>query len=126
MVPGVLAVGALAACAPTQPPEFDRSQSAEDRLTTSLAEDSGIRSDSTRVVGTTGEYTLYLARPVAEGGICAVAVRFDTGEGVSTGCSDGSGLGLTLEDGTRIEVGDFRYPSDVERTRLSESVSVLG
>jgi hypothetical protein len=120
-----VALAALAGCTAPQPNEFSREQTEADRLSVSPEDDPGVALDSTRFAGTTGDFRIYIARSSADGGICGVAVRADDEEWVSTGCSQGDGVGLTLQDGTQIEVGSFRFPDAGDRVPLSESVSVV-
>lgn len=115
----------LTACAPTAVPEFEAQQSDRDILAEAPAEPA-IDADTTRFVGEVEGIELFIAR----GGndtLCVIQVHDE--EWVQTGCGAGSGVGVELESGTRIEAGTFRFPEqqvgDGVREQLSESVTVI-
>lgn len=120
-----VAVPVLAGCTASEPTEFSRDQTNADRLSPLIEGDPGVDLESTRFVGTTGEFKIYIARSPDGQGTCGIAVRADDDQWVSTGCSDGDGVGMELEDGTQLEFGNFRLPEGGERTPLSDSVSVV-
>lgn len=105
-------------------PEFETVQT--DRDVVPDADSQGLDADSTRYVGEVEGADLYLARGDNDT-LCLIHIR--DGEWEQTGCAAGMGLGTTLETGTRIEAGTFRFPPKEveggERTELSDSVSVI-
>lgn len=107
---GRLLVGCTAAI--EQPAEFAREQTARDRPPVEPSDaDSTIDAESTRFVGEAEGYDLYLARPMEwDDGICVVFVDASTDKWYSTACGAGDGVGAELPTGTRVEVGNFRFP----------------
>ncbi|WP_431797342.1 hypothetical protein [Microbacterium kunmingense] len=114
----------LSGCSATTLPEFETVQA--DRDVVPDADSQDIDADSTRFVGEVEGVDLYLARG-SDDTLCLIQLR--DGEWEQTACGAGMGIGITLETGTRIEAGTFRFrPEEVERgvrTPLSDSVTVI-
>jgi hypothetical protein len=114
----------LAGCSPTSLPEFESVQTDRDVIVDAASQD--IDADSTRFVGEVEGADIYLARGTNDT-LCLIQIR--DGEWEQTGCGAGLGIGSTLQTGTRIEAGTFKFPeSEVaggKRTRLSDSVTVI-
>ena len=114
----------LAGCAATTLPEFEAAQTDRDVVPASAQAD--IDADTTRFVGEVEGAEIYLARGVDDT-LCLIHIRDDEWE--QMGCGAGLGVGSTLESGTRLEAGTFRFPEQQigEGTRepLSESVTVI-
>jgi hypothetical protein len=117
----------LAGCAAASIPEFEVEQTYRDVVVVAdPAARPSIDPDSTRYVGDVEGAELYLSRGEHET-TCLILIRDEVWE--LTGCGAGGGLGWTLESGTLLEVGDFRFSAlDVAggtRTKLSDSVTVI-
>lgn len=115
----------LTACAATTVPEFEAEQGDRDILAAASSEPD-IDANTTRFVGEVEGIELYLARG-SNDTLCVIQVHDE--ELVQTGCGAGSGVGIELESGTRIEAGTFKFPDgqigDGVREQLSESVTVI-
>jgi hypothetical protein len=115
----------LTSCAAASLPEFDVEQTERDVVPAEISLED-IDAGTTRFVGEVEGTDLYLARG-ADDTLCLLQVR--GGELDQAGCGSGLGLGVELDSGTRIESGTFRFPQDQigdgERTKLSESVTVI-
>lgn len=114
----------LAGCSPTTLPEFESPQTDRDVIADAASQD--IDLESTRFVGEVEGADVYLARGTNDT-LCLIQIR--DGDWEQMGCGAGSGIGSTLETGTRIEAGTFKF-SDNEvaggkRTPLSDSVTVI-
>ena len=114
----------LAGCTPTTLPEFEASQTDRDIILDVSAQD--IDADSTRFIGEVEGADLYLARGT-NNSLCLIQIRDEEWE--QMGCGAGLGVGSTLESGTRIEAGTFKFPDNEvgegKRTPLSDSVTVI-
>lgn len=115
----------LTACAATTVPEFEAQQTDRDVLAEASSE-RNIDANTTRFVGEVEGIDLYIARG-SNDTLCVIQV--DDEEWLQTGCGAGSGVGIELESGTRIEAGTFKFPEqqvgDGVREQLSESVTVI-
>lgn len=114
----------LSGCSSTALPEFETAQT--DRDVVPDADSQDIDADSTRFVGEVEGAELFLARGNNDT-LCLIHIR--DGEWEQMGCAAGMGIGTTLETGTRIEAGTFKFPPEEveggERTPLSDSVTVI-
>jgi hypothetical protein len=119
------AASLLTACAATTVPEFEARQSDRDILAAASSEPD-IDANTTRFVGEVEGIELYIARG-SNDTLCVIQVHDE--EWLQTGCGAGSGVGIELESGTRIEAGTFKFPEqqvgDGVREQLSESVTVI-
>ena len=119
------AASLLTACTATTVPEFEAQQSDRD-IPTEASSDRDIDASTTRFVGEVEGIELYIARGNNDT-LCVIQVHDE--EWLQTGCGAGSGVGIELESGTRIEAGTFKFPEqqvgDGVREQLSESVTVI-
>jgi len=115
----------LAGCAATTLPEFEAEQTDRDVIADASTQ-TDIDPGSTRFVGEVEGAELYIARGDNDT-LCLIAIRDQEWE--QTGCGSGLGIGTELQGGSRIEAGSFKFPdsevADGERTKLSESVTVI-
>lgn len=98
----------LAGCAATTLPEFEAEQTDRDVIPGASSQ-SDIDASSTRFVGEVEGAELYLARGENDT-LCLIQIRDQEWE--QMGCGAGLGVGSTLESGTRIEAGTFKFPHD--------------
>jgi hypothetical protein len=115
----------LAGCAATTLPEFEAGQTDRD-VVPDASSQSDIDAETTRFVGEVEGAELYLARG-SNDTLCLIHIRDQEWE--QTGCGAGLGIGFTLESGTLIEAGTFKFPPEQVgtgvREQLSESVTVI-